>query len=103
MNTFVLAAGPTATATAVPSSGNQAPDGTPDNNGGAGAGNWGFFIIIGLIVVSIGLFYAMNRSLRSARRNLGGDQLPRRRPGTRPRHVIPLREDDVPPPARDGS
>lgn len=85
---------PTATATSVP----QAPAGTSDNNGGAGAGTYGFLVVVGLIVFSIFLFFAMNRSLRSARHNLGGDQLPRRRPG-RPRHVIPLREDDVPPPA----
>jgi hypothetical protein len=99
VNALLLAAGPTATTTAVPTSVDQGPDGTANNNGGAGAGSWGLLIILGLIVVSIALFYAMNRSLRSARRNLGGDQLPRRRPGSRPRHVIPLREDDVPPPA----
>jgi hypothetical protein len=81
----------TGTATTPP----PAPGGTTDNNGGAGAGSYGLLIILGLIVVSIGLFVAMNRSLRRARRNLGGDLLPRRR-GSRPRHVIPLRDDESP-------
>jgi hypothetical protein len=93
VNAILAAAGPTSTASTVP----QAPAGTSDDNGGAGAGSYGFLVIIGLIVFSIVLFVAMNRSLRKARINLGGDQLPRRRPGARPRHVIPMREDDDPP------
>lgn len=63
------------------------------DNSGVGGGTWAFLVIVGLILVSVLLFWAMNRSLRRARRNLGGEQLPRRGP-RRPRPVIPVRDDD---------
>ncbi|HVV30213.1 MAG TPA: hypothetical protein VHC41_04980 [Mycobacteriales bacterium] len=69
----------TGTATAPP----PAPNGPADHNDGVGAGTWAFLVIIGLILLSVALFYALSRSLRRARRNLGGDVLPRRR-GQRP-------------------
>ena len=43
-----------------------------------GAGLLAFLLILGMAVLCVGLFIAMNRSLRRARQNLGGDVLPRR-------------------------
>ena len=76
----------TATSTATP--GFQGP--ADDSKGGAG--NLGVLVVLGMIVAAIVLFWAMNKSLRRAQRNLGGDPLPRR-PGRRPRPTIPPRDE----------
>jgi hypothetical protein len=44
----------------------------------ASAGLYAFLIVVGLIAVSVVIFIAMNRSLKTARTNLGGSILPRR-------------------------
>lgn len=88
----ILLVAPSALGAVIAASNPPSPTGPVDNNGGAGAGSWGLLIVAVLIVVSIALFVAMNRSLKHARHNLGGDQLPRR-PSKRPRPAIPLRED----------
>lgn len=72
----------------------QQIQGPVNDNGGVGAGTLAFLVIAGLLIVSGLLFVAMNRSLRRARHNLGGDQLPRRPNPRRP--VIPIRDDDPP-------
>ena len=89
----LLPAAVTATTTSAPS-----PSPSFENQTGGkttGAGSLAFLVVIGLIVLSIALFWAMNRSLRRVRRNLGGDQLPR--PRTQRRRPFPVREDDEQP------
>lgn len=66
-------------------------EGVPNSDG---AGLDAFLILVGLILASAGLFFAMNRSLKRARRNLGGDVLPRRRNTGPP--VGPARDDPPP-------
>ena len=79
----------TSTATGTASPGYTGP--ADDSHGGAGS--LGVLVVVGMILAAIVLFWAMNRSLRRAQRNLGGDSLPRRRPGQRPRPTIPQRDD----------
>lgn len=42
------------------------------------AGLYAFLIILGLALFTVVIVYFMNRSLKRARQNLGGDVLPRR-------------------------
>jgi hypothetical protein len=90
-------AGPTPSVSATGTATNPAPFKNDDSGGSAsGAGSLAFLIIAGMLVVSVLLFWAMNRSLKRVRRNLGGDPLPRRR-GSRPRRTIPVRDAPRPP------
>ena len=88
---------PTATPTATTTStatGTASPGYTgPSDDSHGGAGGLGVLVVLGMIVAAIVLFWAMNKSLRKAQRNLGGDSLPRRRPGGRPRPTIPPRNE----------
>lgn len=65
------------------------PSNTQPNPHGAGLAAFG--VVLLMIALSVLLFLALNRSLRRARRNLGGDVLPRRRPTGRP--TIPPRKE----------
>jgi hypothetical protein len=77
-----------------PSPSPSAPFQNDDDGDSRGAGSIAFLVILVLIVASVLLFWAMNRSLKRARRNLGGDPLPRRS-NYRDRPTIPIREDPI--------
>jgi hypothetical protein len=83
-----VAVTPSGSATSSP-----APFENQTGGGHSGAGSLAFLVILGLIAVSIFLFWAMNQSFKRVRRNLGGDPLGRGRP-SRPRPMIPGREDE---------
>lgn len=80
-----------------PAPSTTAPFENEDTGTGSGAGSIAFLVIVILIVVSVLLFWAMNTSLKRARRNLGGDPFPHRA-GRRPRPTIPTE-----PPNEQGS
>lgn len=71
------------------------------------AGLYAFLVIVGLAAFTVLIVFFMNRSLKRARRNLGGDVLPRREADQVP--VAPRSSDrpdgsdrrSEPPPAED--
>lgn len=55
------------------------------------AGLYGFLVIAALVVAMVVIVFFMNRSLRRARANLGGDVLPRREADRVPTAAAPPR------------
>lgn len=88
-----------------PTSGYEGPTENQFNGSGdsVSAGLYAFLIIVGLAAFTALIIFFMNRSLRRARHNLGGDVLPRREADQVP--IAPRGRADgtaePPPPAGD--